>query len=593
VPGKPPALIDLEIELRPAVWDAGEGSALVVAEQCACGLEIRLVHEDLARADGREVLERRVDRIGFAEAALDPGRPQETADDLGLGLVGNDLHHDRIVHGGSVHPSATVPEPVGQCGLRRLGVLFLGRATEGGGMRSIRALLMVALVGVLSSGAVASEPARSQTSSGEIAYSLMRAIQTWPYEDQYDQEGDYEICAMAAAGGRGRLLTDLAASDPWDFNSSPAWSADGQRLAYSRRGGISIMNADASGQAPILGTEGGWDPSFGPDDLIVFAFQNEADQIKQIKTVRLDGTELKLLRSSAYAPDWSRDGKRIVFVDLATRKLSSMNPDGTDVVPITAGAGVVAPSWSPDGKRIAFVVTRRGSDTIEIVNADGSGRKVLIKTRPEATRDGGVSWSPDGERLAFVKDRPDGFTDIYVMDDDGSNLFNVTNTPLHESDPAWRPNSTEPNLTMPRNRPPCGLGGTPRNDVLTGSVWADYVLAIGGRDTITTLYGRDVIAAGAGDDTILAGDSTDYIRGEDGNDRIFGQGGGDHISGGNGNDRIVGGSGPDVIGGGAGNDVILVRDGTVDIVTCGLGRDTVYADRRDEVPARCEAVYRR
>ena len=44
-----------------------------------------------------------------------------------------------------------------------------------------------------------------------------------------------------------------------------------------------------------------------------------------------------------------------------------------------------------------------------------------------------------------------------------------------------------------------------------------------------------------------------------------------------------GGRGRDTISGGSGNDVINARDGEVDTVSCGPGRDTVRADRRDRV----------
>jgi hypothetical protein len=40
------------------------------------------------------------------------------------------------------------------------------------------------------------------------------------------------------------------------------------------------------------------------------------------------------------------------------------------------------------------------------------------------------------------------------------------------------------------------------------------------------------------------------------------------------------------------NDVIRVNSGGRDRVTCGTGRDVVYADRRDRVARDCEHVVR-
>ncbi|MGE3286332.1 MAG: hypothetical protein AB7J32_09545, partial [Pseudonocardia sp.] len=54
-------------------------------------------------------------------------------------------------------------------------------------------------------------------------------------------------------------------------------------------------------------------------------------------------------------------------------------------------------------------------------------------------------------------------------------------------------------------------------------------------------------------------------------------------------DRISGGPGRDGVRGGAGDDVIDVKDGEIDLVDCGPGRDEVVADLLDVV-ANCENV---
>ena len=53
---------------------------------------------------------------------------------------------------------------------------------------------------------------------------------------------------------------------------------------------------------------------------------------------------------------------------------------------------------------------------------------------------GSPSWSPDGERIAFMSDRmgTGKSVDIYVMDLDGGNLQNLTNSPHADvRHPAW------------------------------------------------------------------------------------------------------------------------------------------------------------
>jgi len=84
----------------------------------------------------------------------------------------------------------------------------------------------------------------------------------------------------------------------------------------------------------------------------------------------------------------------------------------------------------------------------------------------------------------------------------------------------------------------------------------------------------------------------DVLRGTPGPDVLRGLGGADLIYGRGGDDVLVGGRGRDRLLGGPGTDVVHANDGVRDMITCGAGRDFVYADRADRIARDCEHIRR-
>lgn len=134
--------------------------------------------------------------------------------------------------------------------------------------------------------------------------------------------------------------------------------------------------------------------------------------LNQIFTVRPDGHGLRQITSldgDSFNPDWSPDGKRIVF-EFDTQDggwVEIMKADGTGVTNLTPAVTCCSgqPSFTPDGKRIVFerFDPDTGDDAIWSMRTDGSDVKRVIDPWPNGAgfaTDPNVS--PDGKTLSFV-----------------------------------------------------------------------------------------------------------------------------------------------------------------------------------------------
>jgi Tol biopolymer transport system component len=149
----------------------------------------------------------------------------------------------------------------------------------------------------------------------------------------------------------------------------------------------------------------------------------------------------------------NRDGNNEIY---------TMEPDGTAQTNLTNHpADDTDPAWSPDGTKIAFSSARDGNSQIYVMNADGTN---LTRITNNEHYDKEPSWSPDGTKIAFTRmaiepepeptpcpnrfcfeDRfpPLRQDDIYVMNADGSNQVQLTDSLGEDRSPAWSPDSTK------------------------------------------------------------------------------------------------------------------------------------------------------
>ena len=97
------------------------------------------------------------------------------------------------------------------------------------------------------------------------------------------------------------------------------------------------------------------------------------------------------------------------------------------------------PVWSPDGTKIAFQrAAVMGQTDIWVMNVDGSNPVNLTNTFNQIESEQSPAWSPDGTRITFVSTNGSSNWQVWVMNDDGSRARRlVNNNAINSNHPSW------------------------------------------------------------------------------------------------------------------------------------------------------------
>ena len=231
---------------------------------------------------------------------------------------------------------------------------------------------------------------------------------------------------------------ELITGIPGDFSG---------RIAYIEENGVGkdkvsrlkVMDADGENPKTITEVQGSiFAPAWSPDgNRIAYSVQREKSYpIIYIQSVSGGGAQaLTPFSGSNLSPSFSPDGSKILFsssfdgsADIYEMSTSGGNPRRI----INWPSSEVQPSYAPDGKSFVFVSDKAGFNKPQIYRYEfGSGRTTKVSNSSYATS---PQFSSDGSQIAFLNGRS-----AAIMNTGGAITTNIGNTGIDEA-PSFSPN---------------------------------------------------------------------------------------------------------------------------------------------------------
>jgi Tol biopolymer transport system component len=218
-------------------------------------------------------------------------------------------------------------------------------------------------------------------------------------QDQYC----LDLVVMNLDGSERRQLTHL---EPGAHALAPAWSPDGQQLAFGK---TARKGTGASLDIYMINVEGtelrrlgkGAFPSWSPDGnhILCTRWSGRSEQTRLFAVDVRTGAARRISDCEAMAGVWSPDGRQIAFIavtdpDDMEMQLSVMNSDGTGVYLLDRCTMLLAPLWARGGKEIFYTRVENcvfvpGSGEIHAIEPEGGTPRRLSDREAQDYTGGG------------------------------------------------------------------------------------------------------------------------------------------------------------------------------------------------------------
>lgn len=177
-----------------------------------------------------------------------------------------------------------------------------------------------------------------------------------------------------------------------DLGDFLAWSKDGSKLAYFGENGTCVINVNTLDEQCLDNLYGtiAWSPD-GTELAIAHGAITVFNFVTGEKRTLVEGEYY----GDTYAPDWSPDGKKIVYQKKGD--VYVINANGSDETLLVKNASL--PKWSPDSTQIAYITGYISQPNhIIVMNANGTDK---VRLTPNQSLLYQMAWSSDGKYIVY------------------------------------------------------------------------------------------------------------------------------------------------------------------------------------------------
>ncbi len=251
--------------------------------------------------------------------------------------------------------------------------------------------------------------------------------------------GDSQMTVIEADGSGEQTIGNLSIS-----TSRLSLSPDGREAVFDHgigpgEGALEVMNFK-TGHVRTIFSGSTNSPDWSPDGKQIVFHTQFAELFTMPASGASAGTPLRELAPGDYLqglyPVWSPDGSQIAYIDSRSAEVRVVSVGGLDP-PITlySKGRAFSLDWGPSG----LFVSASSARAAWITRVDpSSGESVRL---PEVEDGFDPAISPDGRAVAFVGNDRDGQQDLYVMRLADGEITRLTNDPGQEFSPVWFPPS--------------------------------------------------------------------------------------------------------------------------------------------------------